>query len=151
MQKKEKRLSTFGAALLDRVSTVTGRLHGNYSLPTITGRLSCREPNLQQLPADCRAAIRAGAGKVLLAADYGQIELRILAELAGEEVMRAAFAAGKDIHMVTAARFVPEIENLPEASRSCRATKPRRLTTVCPTAWARTLCAVKHGRITGWT
>jgi DNA polymerase I len=114
VQKKEKRLSTFGAALADQVSPVTGRLHGDYALPTVTGRLACRRPNLQQLPGDARAAVRAGPGKVLLSADYGQIELRILAERAGEAVMRAAFAAGKDIHTVTAARFLPHIWSLPE-------------------------------------
>jgi DNA polymerase I len=51
---------------------------------------------------------------VLLCADYSQIELRILAEFAHEEGMRAAFAVGRDIHMVTAAQFVPNIEELPE-------------------------------------
>jgi DNA polymerase I len=114
VQRKEKRLSTFGAALLEQVSPVTGRLHGDYALPTITGRLTCRRPNLQQLPGDARAAIRAGPGKVFLSADYGQIELRILAELAGEQTMRAAFAAGQDIHTRTAAWFLPEIEQLDE-------------------------------------
>jgi DNA polymerase-1 len=112
VQKREKRLSTFGAALLEQVSVVTDRLHGAYALPTITGRLSCRKPNLQQLPADGRGAVRAGSGKVLLSADYGQIELRILAARAGEEVMRAAFASGTDIHVATAVWFAPGLAGL---------------------------------------
>jgi DNA polymerase I-like protein with 3'-5' exonuclease and polymerase domains len=125
VQRREKRLSTFGAALMDRVSAVTGRLHGDYALPTVTGRLTCRKPNLQQLPPDARAAVRAGPGKVLLSADYGQIELRILAERAGEQVMRTAFAAGKDIHLVTAARFAPDIEQLPEPEQKLPRSKAK--------------------------
>jgi DNA polymerase-1 len=107
----------FGTALLDRISPVTGRLHGNYVLPTKTGRLSCRDPNPQQFPPDVRAAIRPEAGKLLLDGEYGQIELRILAERAGENVIRAAFAAGQDIHMLTATRFAPNIEQLPETEQ----------------------------------
>jgi DNA polymerase-1 len=125
VQKREKRLSTFGTTILDRVSTVTGRLHGDYALPTVTGRLTCSKPNLQQLPGDARTAVRAGPGRVLLAADYGQIELRILAERAGEQVMRTAFAAGKDIHLVTAARFAPDIERLPKAEQTLPRSKAK--------------------------
>jgi DNA polymerase-1 len=90
----------------DLVCAATGRLHGSYFLPTITGRLSCRNPNVQQLPQDARRAVVAPLGRVLVVADFGQIELRIAAELAGEEIMRAAFAAGQDVHALTASRIV---------------------------------------------
>jgi DNA polymerase I len=121
MRKAEKRISTFGP-LANLVAPATGRLHGDYFLPTITGRLTCRRPNLQQLPPDARDAIRAPAGWRLVVADFGQIELRILAELAGEEVMRAAFAAGEDIHALTAATIVgSQFEQMSEADRAlCR-------------------------------
>jgi DNA polymerase I len=117
VRKREKRLSTFGAVLLEHVSPVTGRLHGAYALPTITGRLTCSKPNLQQLPVDARAAVHAGSGKVLLSADFGQIELRVLAERAGEQVMRAAFTAGEDIHITTAEKFTPDIRQMPETEQ----------------------------------
>jgi DNA polymerase I len=61
---------------------------------------------LQQLPPDARRAVIAPPGRVLAVADLGQIELRIAAELAGEEIMRAAFAAGQDVHTLTASRIV---------------------------------------------
>ena len=105
VRKAEKRLEAFGTSLSDMVSKVTGRLHGDYFLPTKTGRLSCARPNLQQLPSDARRAVVAPDGRVLLVADFGQIELRIVAELAGEEVMRKAFASGQDLHALTAANF----------------------------------------------
>jgi DNA polymerase-1 len=108
MRTAEKRISTFGSPLLDLVVPSTGRLHGSYFLPTKTGRLSCREPNLQNLPSDARRAVIVPPGQVLVVADYSQVELRILAELAGEEVMRAAFAAGQDIHALTAGKIVGE-------------------------------------------
>jgi DNA polymerase I len=114
VQKREKRLSMFGPALSSFISPTSGRLHGDYALPTVAGRLTCRRPNLQQLTVDARAAVRAGPGKILLCSDYGQIELRILAERAGEAVMRAAFAAGQDIHTLTASRFTPNIAELPK-------------------------------------
>jgi DNA polymerase-1 len=106
LREAEKRIATFGQPLLDAISEATGRVHGDFFLPLASGRISCRSPNLQQLPVDVRAAVEAPAGKILLDADYGQIELRIVAELAGDGVMRAAFAAGQDIHALTAATIL---------------------------------------------
>jgi DNA polymerase-1 len=103
VRKAEKRLETFGSSLIGMVSEATGRLHGDYFLPTKTGRLSCRR--LQQLPPDARRAIVAPEGRTLVIADLSQIELRIVAELAGEQIMRAAFSQGLDLHRLTAARF----------------------------------------------
>jgi DNA polymerase I len=118
LREAEKRIATFGQPLLDAVSEVTGRVHGDFFLPLASGRLSCRSPNLQQLPVDVRAAVEAPAGKILLDVDYGQAELRIVAELAGEEVMRSAFAAGQDIHKLTAATIVGcRVEEVTPAQR----------------------------------
>jgi DNA polymerase-1 len=106
LREAEKRIATFGQPLLDAISATTGRVHGDFFLPLASGRTSCRSPNLQQLPVDVRAAVEAAPGKILLDADYGQIELRIVAELASEEVMRSVFAAGQDIHKLTAATIL---------------------------------------------
>jgi DNA polymerase-1 len=104
VRKAEKRIDTFGQSLLDLLVPATGRLHGDYFLPTVTGRLSCRRPNLQQLPADVRVAVEAPPGSVFIKGDLNQVEMRIGAERAGEDVMRAAFASGEDLHAKTAAR-----------------------------------------------
>jgi DNA polymerase-1 len=106
MRTAEKRISTFGPALLGLIVQETGRLHGDYFFPLTSGRLSCRKPNLQQLPSDVRRAVIAPLGTTLLVADFSQIELRIIAELADEQVMRSAFASGQDIHALTAAAIV---------------------------------------------
>jgi len=76
---------------------------------TATGRLSSTDPNLQNVPVrtelgrKIRAAVRAEKGKVLLAADYSQIDLRVLAHLSGDEALCASFRSGGDIHRRTAA------------------------------------------------
>jgi DNA polymerase-1 len=120
MRKAEKRISTFGQPLIDMVVPETGRIHGDYFLPTVTGRLTCRR--LQQLPPDARDAVRPATGKVLLVADFSQVELRTIAELAGEEVMRAAFAVGQDVHTLTAATIVGgRFQQMPEEDQKlCR-------------------------------
>jgi DNA polymerase-1 len=87
-----------------------GRLHTRYEQAVAaTGRLSSKEPNLQNIPVrtavgqQIRRAFVAPPGRVLLVADYSQIELRILSHIAGEEAMLAAFREGRDIHTATAA------------------------------------------------
>lgn len=92
------------------VDPVTGRLHTTFNqAATATGRLSSVEPNLQNIPVrmELGRAIRrvfvAPAGSVLLAADYSQIELRVLAHLANVPALVDAFARGEDIHARTAA------------------------------------------------
>lgn len=84
-------------------------LHPSFKLiGTVTGRLSCEHPNLQQVPRDerIRSLIFAALGWVLLEADLSQIELRIAAELAGERHMLDAFARGIDVHWLTCLREI---------------------------------------------
>jgi DNA polymerase-1 len=85
-------------------------VHTSYSqIGAVTGRLSSSDPNLQNIPIRTEEGRRlrhgfvAGKGKVLLSADYSQIELRIVAHMAEDQAMLAAFRAGEDIHATTAA------------------------------------------------
>jgi DNA polymerase-1 len=102
--------STYVDALPALVDPGTGRIHTSFNQTvTATGRLSSSDPNLQNIPIrtaegrQIRAAFLPGApGWRFVAADYSQIELRILAHLSGDVAMRAAFAAGEDIHARTA-------------------------------------------------
>ena len=102
--------STYTDKLPQMVSTVTGRVHTSYhQAVAATGRLSSSDPNLQNIPIRSedgrriRLAFIADPGCKLVAADYSQIELRIMAHLSGDERLLAAFAAGLDIHSATAA------------------------------------------------
>jgi DNA polymerase-1 len=105
-----KLLSTYVDPLLALVHPETGRIHTCFNQTvTATGRLSSTEPNLQNIPIRTeegrriRAAFVPEAGKRLIAADYSQIELRILAHLSGDPVLVEAFSSGQDIHTRTAA------------------------------------------------
>ena len=85
-----------------------GRIHAEFDpLGTATGRFSCREPNLQNVGRDTemRSCFVADPKKMLVIADYSQIELRVAAFLAKEEAMLAAFRAGEDIHTLTAGKL----------------------------------------------
>ena len=112
--------STYTDKLPTMVNPKTGRLHTSYhQAGTATGRLSSSDPNLQNIPIRTaegrrvRQAFVAAPGSVLLAADYSQIELRIMAELSGDEGLRNAFAQGLDIHSATAAEvFAVELEEV---------------------------------------
>lgn len=87
------------------------RIHTSYAPDTTTGRISSRNPNLQNIPVRSeqgkriRQAFIAPKGSVLLAADYSQIELRVAAHLSGDPVMIEAFKSGKDFHAETGARM----------------------------------------------
>ncbi len=88
-----------------------GRIHTTFQMTvTDTGRLSSRDPNLQNIPvrrklgAGIRRMFVAGPGNVLVDADYSQIELRLLAHISGDEAMREAFLSGEDFHAVTASQ-----------------------------------------------
>jgi DNA polymerase-1 len=102
--------STYTDKLPQMVSPITGRVHTSYhQAVAATGRLSSSDPNLQNIPIRSedgrriRLAFIADPGCKLVAADYSQIELRIMAHLSGDERLLAAFAAGLDIHSATAA------------------------------------------------
>ncbi|HUO65282.1 MAG TPA: DNA polymerase I [Terriglobales bacterium] len=102
--------STYADALPVLINPVTGRIHTSFNqLVTATGRLSSSSPNLQNIPIRTelgrriRAAFVPEPGWRFVAADYSQIELRILAHVSGEESLLAAFRAGEDIHRRTAA------------------------------------------------
>lgn len=102
--------STYADGLM-KVIGQDGRIHSNFQMTvTATGRLSSTEPNLQNIPvrtelgAKLRDMFVAPEGKLLVDADYSQIELRLLAHISGDETMIAAFRAGEDIHTVTASQ-----------------------------------------------
>jgi DNA polymerase-1 len=102
--------STYVEALPAAVDSKTGRVHTSYSQTgAVTGRLSSSNPNLQNIPIrteegrKVRNGFIAEKGNALLSVDYSQIELRIVAHMAGDESMLAAFRAGEDIHSTTAA------------------------------------------------
>jgi len=102
--------STYTDKLPEQVNERTGRIHTNYAQAVAaTGRLSSVDPNLQNIPIRrpegrrIRQAFIAPPGCVLLAADYSQIELRIMAHLSADESLRAAFAEDRDVHQATAA------------------------------------------------
>ncbi len=110
--------STYADGLLRAVSP-DGRVRTSFQMTvTATGRLSSTEPNLQNIPtrtelgSEIRRLFVAEEGNVLVDADYSQIELRLLAHMAGDEAMQQAFLSGADFHTVTAAKVfhVPETE-----------------------------------------
>jgi len=102
--------STYTEKLPTLIHPATGRVHTSYhQAVAATGRLSSSDPNLQNIPVRSpegrriRRAFIPADGHVLLAADYSQVELRIMAHLSGDEGLKKAFAAGEDIHAATAA------------------------------------------------
>ena len=122
--------STYTDALVQQINTRTGRVHTSFSLAaTTTGRLSSSDPNLQNIPIrteegrKIRDAFVAETGHVLVAADYSQIELRLLAHVADLTTMKQAFADGVDIHALTASEMfgVPVSEMTPEIRRQAKA------------------------------
>jgi DNA polymerase-1 len=103
--------STYTEALIAQVNPKTGRVHTSYNpVGAATGRLSSSDPNLQNIPIrtedgrKIRHAFVAPEGWRLLAADYSQIELRLLAHFSGSRALRQAFEEGRDIHAFTASR-----------------------------------------------
>ena len=96
-----KVVSTYGEKLLEKV--VDGRIYASWwQIGAGTGRMACSSPNLQNLPPEVRKYVRAPDGKVLVKADYSQIELRIAAQIAREKKMLRIFDLGQDVHEITA-------------------------------------------------
>jgi DNA polymerase-1 len=122
--------STYADTLPQQVNPVTGRVHTSYSQTgSVTGRLASSEPNLQNIPIrtelgrEIRRAFVAAPGHLLLSVDYSQIELRIVAHMAGDKAMIKAFKEDQDIHSATAAAVFgvdPEQIN-PEMRRRAKA------------------------------
>jgi DNA polymerase-1 len=122
--------STYTDALPGYINPETGRIHTSYALAaTSTGRLASTDPNLQNIPArtkegrQIRTAFIAEKGHKLISADYGQIELRILAHIADIPQLKKAFDDGLDIHAMTASEMfgVPVEGMLPEVRRRAKA------------------------------
>ena len=122
--------STYTDALLGHINPETGRVHTSYSMTgASTGRLSSNDPNLQNIPVrteegrNIRRAFVAEKGHILLSADYSQIELRILAHIAGVDTLKEAFHNGVDIHALTASQvFDTPLEDMdPMVRRSAKA------------------------------
>lgn len=122
--------STYTDALQTHIDPETGRVHTCYSIAGAnTGRLASTDPNLQNIPVRTeegrriREAFVAEEGKVLLSLDYSQIELRILAHIAGIDALKEAFRDGQDIHAATASEMfnVPLDQMTPEVRRQAKA------------------------------
>jgi DNA polymerase-1 len=122
--------STYTEKLPLQVNADTGRVHTSYHQAVAqTGRLSSTDPNLQNIPIRTpegrriRQAFIAPPGHVLLAADYSQIELRIMAHLSGDAGLLGAFAADRDVHQATAAEVfgVPPDQVTADQRRSAKA------------------------------
>ncbi|CAN0341999.1 unnamed protein product, partial [Phaeothamnion confervicola] len=117
--------STYTDKLPDQVNRVTGRVHTSYhQAVAATGRLSSSDPNLQNIPIRShegrriRQAFIAPPGRILIAADYSQIELRIMAHLSGDAGLTEAFASGQDVHRATAAEvFGATVETVSDEQR----------------------------------
>lgn len=122
--------STYTDALQTHINADTGRVHTSYSITGAnTGRLASTDPNLQNIPVRTeegrriREAFVAEPGNVLVSLDYSQIELRILAHIAGIDALKQAFADGLDIHAMTASEMfdVPLDEMTPDIRRQAKA------------------------------
>ena len=114
---------------LPKLTDKDGRIHTDFvQTGTATGRLSCRDPNLQNIPVrteagrKIRAAFTAPKGKVLISADYAQIELVVLAHLSADKNMCRAFNEGTDVHKATAALIynIPPEHVTPEMRRTAK-------------------------------
>ena len=120
--------STYVDGLIPLISKEDGKVHAHFNQTvTTTGRISCTEPNLQNIPIrqemgrKLRKAFVPEADCVLVGADYSQIELRVLAHMSGDEALITSFNNGEDIHRATAARVlgVPEEQiTIEERSRA---------------------------------
>ena len=103
-----KAISSYGESFLDYINPTTNRIHADFrQIGAPTGRFSCNNPNIQQVPHGeaYRRCFRAPEGRKLVIADFSQIELRILADFTNDEGFVTAFQNGADLHRETAARI----------------------------------------------
>ncbi len=103
-----KATQSFGENILGFIEPTTGRIHADFrQIGAPTGRFSCSNPNLQQIPheAEYRRCFSAPKGRKLVVADYSQIELRILADISKDKAFIDAFRSGADFHAATAAQI----------------------------------------------
>ncbi len=114
-----KKTGTYGIAWLKHIA-VDGRVYPSWNQigAEATGRMSCSDPNMQQIPRDkaYRQCIVAPVGRVLVKADYSQIELRIAAKVSGDKAMLKAYQDGLDLHTLTA-RAVLGVEDVTKEHR----------------------------------
>ncbi|HHS50521.1 MAG TPA: DNA polymerase I [candidate division Zixibacteria bacterium] len=124
-----KLIGTYIDALPELVNSRTGRIHPTFQQAVAsTGRLSCRDPNLQNIPVrgqtgrEIRKAFIPAEGNLILSADYSQIELRVMAHISGDENLSRAFREGKDIHASTASQIfgVPETSVTSDQRRTAK-------------------------------
>ncbi|NCC04441.1 MAG: hypothetical protein EOM37_10450 [Proteobacteria bacterium] len=100
-----KLITSFGDKLLTHCNPLTGRIHPDFMIcGAITGRMSCSNPNMQNLPRDpiYRGLFAAPAGRAIVCADYSQMETRVAAELSQDPKMLEIYRQGEDLHMRTA-------------------------------------------------
>ena len=108
-RKYEKLISAFGDSLLEKINPVTKRIHPDFNqMGAATGRFSCNNPNLQQIPrnqpeAPFRECFNPAEGYKFVISDYSSMEMRILADLSGDEKFITAIRNGYDLHSYTAA------------------------------------------------
>jgi DNA polymerase-1 len=103
----QKATTSYGENILEFINPKTGRLHADFrQIGAPTGRFSCSNPNIQQVPhaVEYRRCFRAPDGRKLVIADYSQIELRILAEFSRDQGFINAFNSGADLHRLTASQ-----------------------------------------------
>ncbi len=117
-----KSMTSFGENIMEFIEPKTGRIHADFrQIGAPTGRFSCSNPNLQQIPHEYayRRCFMAPPGKKLVIADYSQIELRILAEFSADQGFIDAFVSGADFHASAAAQvFNIKPENVTDEQRS---------------------------------
>lgn len=117
----QKALTSYGENILNEINPTTGRIHADFrQIGAPTGRFSCNNPNIQQVPhaIEYRRCFRAPEGRKLIISDYSQIELRILADFTGDKGFIDAFNSGADLHRVTAAQvFGVKLEDVTKEQR----------------------------------
>lgn len=120
-KKWEKLANTYGTGMAAKIHPITRRLHCQFSLGEVrTGRLSSRNPNLQNLPRDggVRDIFEAGDGKCFIVADYSQIEIRVAAALSGDPVMMKCYTEGIDVYkMFTGSLIKKKIDDISKDER----------------------------------